>query len=770
MGPAVGTYKTKWHLKSSPGRGQAVPDNTDAIMTPTNLAIVLTEQLLQHAGRSDLGSGWKTDVRRSESATTDGASLAGQVAECGRRAGFSFLRRELKASEWIDAMRGTAAPVVLVADHPTAGVRAALIDEVGPVAMRVRVATAQALGASEWMSPAEVFARVAGAGGLGLVLFPVLQVAAGGPAAPAEPDTPASAFDPFGASPLDRLGSLLLAEKGNIGLVYAYATLVGLFSLTLPLGVQAIIGLVSGGLFLQPVILLIAFVVAGTLVTGVLQVLQLAAVESIQQRIFARIALEFSIRVPRVNLEQAWREDLPERMNRFFEVVTIQKSLGKLLTGTTTALLQVIFGLLLLTFYHPYFTLFSLALVLTLVVIVRVMGPLGLETSQVESTYKYRTVHWLEEVARAAHTFKAAGRSTPALERMDGHVSGYLRSRQRHFHVLVIQSMAAIGFKVLVTGAMLVLGSVLVIDRQITLGQFVAAELVIVTVLAGIEKLVGSLASVYDVLTSVSKLGHVTDLALERSEGLTLEESGAGMRLSLDRVSYRYPGAEHDALSDLTFAVAPGERLAITGPDGSGESTLIDVLSAIRPGYSGTVQVDGITLRDLDPAALRDRIGLVFGTSELFEGTVEENISLGRRGVGTRAVLAALERVGASDAVQSMPLGLRTAIARDARGLPSVLRVRLLIARAIAAQPRLLLVDDCLATVEPLARREIAAALLDRTAPWTLVVVSHTRALLDAVDRVIVLDRGRVHRQGPWASLADDPIFAGQYPTSRGVV
>ncbi|MCE9603081.1 MAG: ATP-binding cassette domain-containing protein [Gemmatimonadetes bacterium] len=739
-------------------------------MTPTPLALALVEELLPHLGGADVGTDWRSEERRAEHSASDAASLADEVADCGRRAGLSFLRRSFNAVEWPEAMRGAAVPMVLIADHPSAGVHAAIVDAVHPSELTMRSSNGGALGGSERLALIEAFTRMAGPDGIVAVLFPVPQVRAGDPAAPEALDGDGTGQRTRSASPLERLGALLLSEKGNIGLVYAYATLVGLFSLTLPLGVQAIIGLVSGGLLLQPVVLLIAFVVAGTLATGVLQVLQLAAVESIQQRVFARLALEFSIRVPRVNLEQAWREDLPERMNRFFEVVTIQKSLGKLLTGTTTALLQVVFGLLLLTFYHPYFTLFSLALVVTLAAILRVTGPRGLETSLMESTYKYRAVHWLEEVARAAHTFKSAGRATPALERMDGHVSGYLRSRQRHFRVLIIQAMAAIGFKVLVTGAMLVLGSMLVIDRQITLGQFVAAELVIVTVLAGIEKLVGSLAEVYDTLTSVYKLGHVTDLALERTDGLALAPSDQGVRLSLDRVSYRYPGAEQDALSGLSFTVAPGERLAVTGPDGSGESTLIDVLSAIRPGYSGTVQFDGITLRDLDPAALRDRVGLVFGTSELFEGTVEENISLGRRGVGSRDVLAALERVGASDAVQSLPLGLRTVITGDARVLPSSLRVRLLIARAIVARPRLLLVDDCLATIEPLARREIAAVLLDRRAPWTLVIVTHTRELLDAVDRVLVLERGRLVRQGPFASLAEDPGGAAPSSTAGGIV
>lgn len=728
-------------------------------MSP-ELVIDITEHLLGRLGAADRVPDWKSDLRRVPLAATDAAGAVEAIVEGARRVGITFIRRSVNASEWGAVMRGASGPLVLVADHPTTGLRVVLVDAIVDGVMEWRPCGAGAMGAVERHASAAAFARLAGPDGIVAALFPVMQVV---------PDAPHGVDEQHGerATPMQRLGTLLLAEKGNIGLVYAYATLVGLFSLTLPLGVQAIIGLVSGGLFLQPVVLLIAFVVAGTLASGVLQVLQLAAVERIQQRVFARIALEFSIRVPRFNVEEAWREDLAERMNRFFEVVTIQKSLGKLLTGTTTALLQVVFGLLLLTFYHPYFTLFGLALVVTFALIVRLTGPRGLQTSLMESTYKYRAVHWLEEVARAVHTFKGAGRSTPALDRMDGHVTGYLRYRQRHFDVLVVQAMAAIGFKTVVTGALLVLGSVLVIDRQITLGQFVAAELVIVTVLAGIEKLVNSIAEVYDVLTSVYKLGGVTDLPLERTDGLMLPESGRGVALAVRDVSYRYPASEGDALTGLTFDVAPGERVAITGPDGSGESTLLGVLSALLPGYRGTVLLDGLTLRDLDPGALRDRMGMVRGDSEFFEGTIEENISLGRRGVGPQEVHEALRRVGAADQVQAMPQGQRTVIATDARGLPSTLRARLLIARAIVARPRLLLVDECLVNVEPAAQRELIAVLTDRAAPWTLVVVSHTRALLEAVDRVLVLQDGALHAQGAWEAVAGDPVVRTLFPVAR---
>jgi ABC-type bacteriocin/lantibiotic exporter with double-glycine peptidase domain len=726
-------------------------------MQERSRAVHLCEQVALRLGLDDPGAAWRDDLQRVHLPEDSAAALAEAVLESGRRCGVAFLRQSYAHDEFAPALRGAPAPLVLVAEHPDHGVRGALVEQVDAAGLTLRLAEGGGLGERTTLSFDDALVRLAGAQGVIGVLFParVLPEAVLG-----------ATSDARVRSPVDRLGELLLLEKGNIGLVYAYATLTGLFSLTLPLGVQAIIGLVSGGLFLQPIVILIALVVLGTAVTGVLQVLQLAAVERIQQRLFARIALEFSLHVPRVNLEQNLKGDLPERMNRFFEVITIQKSLGKLLTGASTALLQVIFGLLLLTFYHPYFTLFGLGLVAVLALIVRITGPRGLETSLMESKYKYRAVHWLEEVARTVSAFKAAGRATPALDRMDAHVSGYLRYRQRHFRVLVIQAMAAVGFKTLVTGALLILGSVLVIQRQITLGQFVAAELVIVTVLAGIERVVGSLAEVYDLLTAVYKLGGVTDLRVERMGGLGVESSENGVAVRLEDVGYTYPSSSRPALQGITLRAAPGERIAITGADGSGASTLLAVLSGMLPGYTGTVQIDGITMHDLDPASLRARVGMMSNINELFEGTVEENISLGRAGIGSAEVMRALARVGAAEAVQDLPLGLRTPIASAGRGVPSTLRVRLLVARAIVGAPRLVLLDETLATVEPLARQELLAVLTGPEAPWTLFFVTHATEVLAACDRVLVLRDGDMQAFGTWNEVAADPLVRELFPAA----
>lgn len=558
-------------------------------------------------------------------------------------------------------------------------------------------------------------------------------------------------------SPVQRLWALLGREKREIGIVYIYAALVGLFSLALPLGVQSIINLISGGLILQPVVLLILFVVAGTLASGVLQLMQLSVVETIQERVFARMALEFAYRVPRLELERVLSESLPEQMNRFFEALTIEKSLAKLLTDVTAAFLSIVMGLVLLTFYHPYFTLAPLLLAAGLWITFALTGRKGLDTSLVESKYKYRIVHWFEDIARAVTAFKFVGRSGIALQKTDALLAGWLTYRRKHFRILVWQGAAAVVFKVLITALLLVLGSVLVVQREISLGQFVASELIIVTVLGAVEKLLTSTATVYDVLTAVEKAGHVTDLPLERASGRAPLASSEPASVELARVHYTYPGARTPALRGLTLHIRPGERLAITGFDGAGQSTLLRVMTGILAGYEGTVAWDGVSMRELDPWALRAQVGQVLSTTDLVDASVLENVALGRPEVSAENAFEALEAAGLGDWVRGLPQGSRTEIVAAGSRLPSSVTARLLVARAIAGHPRMIVADDVLGNAEMEHRTALTRLLTDRARPWTLVAVTHDPAFLAECDRVVVLREGTVARIGTLEECQQDP-------------
>jgi len=703
---------------------------------------LIVEAVLRGIGRDvELGSG---------SAQPD-PTLAGLLDWAAARA-LAFLQREATATELTRTLADRRLPLVLWRED---GVAIA-VTEAEPSTLRLSVADADG-GMRETLVPAaEAIDHLTALG------FPEARPTL--LLTPVEVDpvlgTPVDAM-PGDAhpGPFQRLWQLLVRERRDIGLVYLYATLNGLLYLSLPLGVQAITGLVSGGLILQPVVILILFVIAGSVGAGVLQLMQLGVVEVLQQRVFARMAFEFAFRLPRVRLESVRDEYLPEVMNRFFESVIIQKSLAKLLTETSTAALQVFFGLALLTFYHPYFAAFSLFLLLVLGVIFRYSGPRGLETSLAESAEKYATVRWLQEIGRSVTAFKFAGSSAFAIDRMDRHVTSYLHYRKAHFRVLIKQALSVVIFRSIVIGSLLILGSLLVINRQITLGQFVASEIVIVLVLAGIEKLILSLSTMYDILTSVEKAGHVADLPIER-EGGTRIPSGivTGIAVRAEALGYRYPGAPVAALHGVSLDVPAGQRVVITGFDGAGQTTLLRVLAGLYHDFTGGLAYDALPARSLDLPALRSEIGQLLSATDLFDGTVAENIRVGRATLTDGDLTAAIEAVGASQWLATLPQGLESPIQSGGRGLASHMVARLLLAQAIAGTPRLLVMDDFFQNLEAQTRDKFVELLMDPNRPWTVLAVSHDAAFLAAADRVVVMRDGTIVADGPLAKVCETPV------------
>jgi ABC-type bacteriocin/lantibiotic exporter with double-glycine peptidase domain len=222
-----------------------------------------------------------------------------------------------------------------------------------------------------------------------------------------------------------------------------------------------------------------------------------------------RYAFGFAQKIPQINLAAIDNYYLPELVNRFFDTLTLQKKMAKLLLDFPLAIVQIIFGLILLCFYHPVFIAFGLVLVFVVFGILYFSGRRGLETSIEESSYKYKVVAWLQEMGRIIRSVKFAKSPQFALQKADAGITGYLQFRTAHFKVLLLQYKTLIAFKVLVTAAMLGVGTFLLINQQLTVGQFIAAEIVILTVLNSVEKLIVNLDSVYDVLTAVEKLNRL---------------------------------------------------------------------------------------------------------------------------------------------------------------------------------------------------------------------------------------------------------------------
>ena len=564
-------------------------------------------------------------------------------------------------------------------------------------------------------------------------------------------------------TPVKRLYRLLAAEKKDIFYIYVYATLIGVLSLTLPLGIQAAIELISGGVVFSSIYVLIALVILGVLGSGVMQVLQITIVEYLQRRVFTKAAFEFAFRVPRIKMEAVLNLHMPELMNRFFDVLTLQKGLPKLLIDLSTGIIQILFGLLLLSFYHPFFVFFGLILIASLFTIFYTTGPKGLRSSIVESKYKYKVVYWLEEVARTLFSFKLSGNTTLPIKKTDYNVNNYLKNRSTHFGVLIQQYTYVIIFKAVVTGGLLIIGSILVVNKEITLGQFVASEVIIILILTSVEKIISYTETVYDMLTAVDKIAHVTDLPLEASGGIDIPKmqlKDMGLSLRLKDLSYTYPNNKSPSLKNINLKIDRGERVCISGPGASGKTTLSNTLAGIHTNYSGILTFNNYSLRDLDSTFLRDKIAKNVSQEDIFEGSVMDNILLGKPFASLELAIESIEKVGLSDFVNRLPEGLATPLLSGGKGFPSSVINKLILARCLAKNPELLILNDFFNDFQKSERLRMMQVLTDPKNLCTLVVISNDPLVMSACDRVIYMQDGQIIEDGSFEKIIKNESIA----------
>ncbi|MFK7900232.1 MAG: peptidase domain-containing ABC transporter [Cyclobacteriaceae bacterium] len=562
-------------------------------------------------------------------------------------------------------------------------------------------------------------------------------------------------------NPVRRFFRLIDKERKEVALIYFYAIFNGLINLSLPLGIQAIIGLIVGGQITSSWIILITVVIIGVALSGAMQVMQLTVSESIQQRIFARASFEFAFRVPRMKMEALLKYYAPELMNRFFDITVVQKGLSKILMEFSSSVLQILFGLILLSFYDSSFVFFGLAVVVIVFLIIRFTGPKGLKTSIAESRYKYETAHWLEEVARAMSIYKLAGYTDMPFKRTDYLVSNYIEERKKHFKVLLGQYIGIVGFKTIITGGLLILGSFLMVNQKINIGQFVAAEIVILTIVASVEKLILSMETIYDVLTALEKIGNITDLPIESEEGVNFEEidTGKGAKIDIKNVSYKFPESERNTLSDISFSIDAGEKVCVSGFSGSGKSTLLNIVATILHNYNGIITFNDYSIKNLNLLSLRSYAGESLSNKELINGTIEENISMGRDDIVFQDVKKAAKFIGLDEYIQRLPLGYNTVIVPGDMTVPRSVVNKITIARSIAEKPRFFILDDILLNMQREDKDRIIDFFTGHDKPWSLMVATNDAKFASQCDKIVILNNGKIEDIGTFMEISQKPYF-----------
>lgn len=546
------------------------------------------------------------------------------------------------------------------------------------------------------------------------------------------------------AEPLKRLFKLLGSELRTVYLILGYAAFAGVVSLTLPLGLQAIINFIQAGEFRITMIVLISLVLVSVIFTGLLNYMQMRVAEDLQQRLFTKSSFEFVYRFPRIISTAFGANYPPELANRFFDTMTIQKGIPKMLIDFSTAGIQILFGLILLSFYHPFFILFGVFLVALMYVVFQFSAPEGIRTSLIQSKYKYQTAHWIEEVARNTDSFKVSGSSQLASSKHDDIVIKYLNSRENHFKILRLQFFKMIGFKVLVIGALLIIGGLLVVNQQMNIGQFVGAEVIVILMVSSVEKLILGLENVYDVLTGLEKIGAVNDLELERFGGSTPFSPNTEFTVELANIGLQYSNAKHKSLEGINLSIKPKDRIFIDGTSGSGKTSLLKIISGLILPTEGDLFINEQTLNNIQIDHYRSFVGHSLIGNFPFEGSIRDNITFNNPDVKEEDLDWAIEKLNLKKFIKSQIHGIDTEIATEGRNIPYTIAKKIMLARAIVSKPKLLVLKDPLVEFQDEEITQIMNFLFDKSNPWSIVIVSRNDEWKRRCDRKIYLDKGKI--------------------------
>lgn len=486
---------------------------------------------------------------------------------------------------------------------------------------------------------------------------------------------------------------LLKADRKDISSIYFYAILAGLVQLSLPLGIQSIINFVLAGVISTSIVVLIVLVVGGTFLGGLLQIRQLQVIEKLKQKIFVRYSLEFADRIPKLNVEKLDKFHLPELINRFFEVPSFQKGIEKILLDLPTAVIQMTLGLMLLSFYHPVFIAFGGLLILAIFLIIRFTVQPGFSAAVEASDYKYRVGAWLQELARMIKSFKYTHNCDIQIQKTDELATGYLEARTNYFKILLTQAWSLIGFKTLITAAMLIVGATLLVDQQINIGQFIASDLVIITIIGSVEKLLVSLDAFYEMFTSVEKMNAIIGAEKETEGTAVLSDIPAGTKVEFNKVTFSYPDGE-PILYEIDFSIEPGQIALLTGASGSGKSSLFRLLTGAFKSFEGQILIDGLPITNYRLSSLRQQTGVLLNQQDIFRGSLLENITMGDSSIAISEIMAVAEYTGLIPFIQAQSNGFDTLLDPLGKRLPQSIRQRILLTRSLMGKNRLLLLEE----------------------------------------------------------------------------
>lgn len=542
---------------------------------------------------------------------------------------------------------------------------------------------------------------------------------------------------------------MLRLERRDIWIVLIYSIVTSLLGLVIPLSSQSIVNAVALGVFSQQLIVLCVVVFLALTAMAFLDVLERHVIDMIQRRMFVSTAFDVVYRLPHLTNATVRQAYGPELVNRFFDVITVQKSVAKFLLEGTNALLVVLTGLIVLGVYHPFFLVYDVVFVMFIPFLIFILGRGAVTTAVKTSKMKYMAAAWLEDVARNQLGFKLTRTSPFIFTRVDDISTGYVEARQKHFVIMARQIFGSYIFRGFATVGVLALGGILVIEQAISLGQLVAAEIIIILVFGAMEKLITQFDAYYDMVAALNKISGLIDQPLEDVGGLHVPHNPEGADVVAYGVSFQYD--HQHILNGVSFSIARGERVSLVGASGSGKSTLASIILGLESPSDGSIEINGVDTRTADLRSLRKRVGYIFSENQIIPGTVLENITLGRE-VSHSDLHWALDMACLHDVLRGLPNGLHTMLSATGDNIALGVRRMVLFARMILDRPDFLIIDEGFDGIDDGTKLKMFTKII-AWKQWTVLNITHDPELLLRTTKVFVLRHGAIVEQGTVAEL-----------------
>ena len=501
----------------------------------------------------------------------------------------------------------------------------------------------------------------------------------------------------------------------NVGIVYTVA--ISLLSLATPISVQLLINSVARTALVAPLWILAGVLLLLLLIVAGLSALRIYLLAIFERRIFARVVAEVTVRAVHAQNPFFSDESRGHLFNRYFDMAIVQKSVPSLVIGAFTIVLQGAVGLAVTSFYHPFFLAFNLILLLTCIAIWltwrrgAITGAVGL------SHAKHNAAHWLESVGASNGFYKSARHLRFAMDRSEAVTADYISAHKRYFRYSFAQTLGFFLVYAFAGSALLALGGNLILAGQLSIGQLVAAELILSGVFYGIYQLGWYLDTFYDLVASSEELSLLFSIPQEKIERTgAMPEDGA---VRLDAV-------HHDAML-LDLELSSGEQIiAVTEP--GVENHVAMLLKRHVTPDKGIVSVGGSELGAFDMFLLRSAV-TVLNRPTIVEVTLREYLSLGApQGTQGAPVMRALETVGLASRIASLPKGLDTLLASSGSPLSISEVMALKLANALLNRPKVLILSQ-LYDMTPLDRLRAALDQLREAGTTVLLCTGRPEAL-----------------------------------------